>query len=174
MFVFIAALCSYIRNLIEMHKIFFLALCFIIPSINIKAQDDFYISPGLSLSWGGNASVMFGWKISLGYVVMEKYYYNITFGKQNTLFTESNTNQTKYSYLEIQRGDFFNYYPLSAGGGIGVTFLNDQIYPRISLNTGASLFINFNYTFNKKLFDLGGKIVLPVPFKEENRRLDPG
>lgn len=151
--------------------IIFLVISF---SINIKAQDDFYISPGLSLSWAGGSSVMFGWKIRLGYVVMEKHYYNITFGKQNTLFTESNTNQIKYSYLEIQRGDFWGYYPLSAGGGVGVTFLNDQIYPRISLNTGASLFINFNYTFNKNLFDLGGNIVLPVPFKEENRRLNPG
>lgn len=147
---------------------------FISLSINIKAQDDFYISPGLSLSWGGGTSVMFGWKISFGYVSIERYYYNITFGKQNSIFTETKDESLKCSFLEIQRGDFFGYYPLSAGGGVGVTFLNDQLYPRISLNAGALIFINFNYTFNKNLFDLGGKLVLPIPFKEENRRLDPG
>ncbi len=151
--------------------IIFLVISF---SINIKAQDDFYISPGLSLSWGGGTSVMFGWKISLGYFVEEKYYYNITFGKQHQLFTENNHDQINYSYLEIQRGDNFGYSPLSAGGGIGMTFIDDQIYPKISLFAGSLIFINLNYTFNKRLFDLGGKLVLPIPFKEENRRLDPG
>jgi hypothetical protein len=55
-----------------------------------------------------------------------------------------------------------------------MTFIDNQIYPKISLFAGSLIFINLNYTFNKKLFDLGGKLVLPIPFKEENRRLGPG
>lgn len=117
---------------------------------------------------------MWGWKISVGYVVMEKYYYNITFGEQKTLLTEINRSNIKYSYLEIQRGDFWGYYPLSAGGGIGMTFLDDKIYPKISLYAGALIFINFNYTINRNVFDVGGRLVLPIPFKEEYRRLGPG
>jgi hypothetical protein len=155
-------------------KILKIIILFIFLFINIKAQDSFYISPGISLSWGGDASMMFGWKISLGYVVMEKYYYNITFGKQKTILSEINSNNLKYSYFEVQRGDFLGYYPLSAGGGIGMTILNDKVYPRLSLYTGALVFINFNYTINKNVFDLGGKLVLPIPFKEEYRRLGPG
>ncbi len=147
---------------------------FISSFINIKGQDSFYISPGLSLSWGGDASIMFGWKISLGYVVLEKNYYNITFGKKHTVFTETNNNHLKYSFFEIQGGGFLDYYHLSAGSGIGLTYLNDQIYPRISFFAGTLIFIDLNYTIIKNIFDLGGKLVLPIPFKEEYRRLDPG
>lgn len=149
-------------------------ILFLSSFINTNGQDSFYISPGISISWDGDTSIMWGWKISLGYVVMEKYYYNITFGKQKTLLTEINHSNLKYSYLEIQRGDFLGYYPLSAGGGIGMTFLDDKIYPKISLYAGALIFININYTINRNVFDVGGKLVLPIPFKEEYRRLGPG
>ncbi|MCZ7609365.1 MAG: hypothetical protein M5U17_04305 [Ignavibacterium sp.] len=142
--------------------------------INVKGQESFYISPGISLSWDGEGSMMLGWKVSVGYVVFEKYYCNLTFGKKNTLFNEINKNNLKYSYLEIQGGGFFGYYPLSAGSGIGITFLADKIYPRISLYAGALIFIDFNYTINKNIFDLGGKLVLPIPFNEEYRKLGPG
>lgn len=149
-------------------------IIFISFFINVNGQDSFYISPGISISWGGDTSIMWGWEISLGYVVMEKYYYNITFGKQKTFLTEINHSNLEYSYLEIQRGDFWGYYPLSAGGGIGMTFLDDKIYPKISLYAGALIFINFNYTINRNVFDVGGRLVFPIPFKEEYRRLGPG
>lgn len=157
-----------------MKKIILVALVFFSISISVGAQESFYISPGLSLGWDGGSSLIFGWKVSLGYYMEEKCYYNITFGKQNTIFTDVKNEQINYGYLEIQRGDFFGYYPFSAGGGIGITFLNDKIYPKISLSAGALLFINLNYTFNKNLFDLGGNLVLPIPFKKEYRDLNPG
>lgn len=157
-----------------MKRIFLVIVALLSISTNIKSQDSYYISPGISLCWGGENSIMFGWKISLGYFVEENFYFNITYGKQHSIFTDKNTTQINYNYLEIQRGDFYGYSPLSAGGGIGITFLNDKIYPKISLFAGALLFANFNYTFNNNLFDLGANLSLPIPFKEEFRDLDPG
>ena len=157
-----------------MKKIILATLVFFSISLSVEAQESFYISPGLSLGWDGGSSLIFGWKVSLGYYFEEKCYYNITYGKQSTIFTWTKNNQINYSYLEIQRGDFLGYYPMSASGGIGITFLNEKIYPKISLSAGALLFINLNYTFNKNIFDFGGNLVLPIPFKKEYRDIDPG
>lgn len=155
-------------------KNLFVVLAIVFISTNIKSQDSFYISPGISISWGGNTDVLFGWKISFGYTNSEKYYYNITFGKKNSLFKKDKVNPLEYKYFEIQAGNFLGYYPLSAGGGLGITLSNSKIYPRLSLFGGALFFVNFGYTFNKKIIELGGSINLPIPFKKELRNLGPG
>lgn len=142
-----------------------------------NAQDTnstLYISPGISLSWGGDSNILFGWKLSFGYAKLEKYYCNITYGKKYSLISKDKVNPVEYKYLEIQGGSFLGYSPLSAGGGLGITFSNSKIHPRLSLFGGALLFVNLDYTFNKKIIDLGGSINLPIPFKKEFRDLGPG
>ncbi|MBU0475839.1 MAG: hypothetical protein KKF62_16960 [Bacteroidetes bacterium] len=158
-------------------KILFTIVAFIFITPNVKSQNTFstfYISPGISISWGGDSNILFGWKLSFGYTKEEKYYYNITYGKKYTLNSKDKVNQLEYKYLEIQIGSFLGYYPLSAGGGLGMTLSNSQIYPRLSLFAGAFFFGNFDYTFNKNIIDLGGNINLPIPFKKEFRDLGPG
>ena len=146
-------------------------------STNVKPQvhpSSFYISPGISLSWGGNSKIIFGWKFSIGYVKSEEYYYNITFGKKDALNLDVEAVAEDYKYLEIQAGSFFDYSPLSAGGGLGITFLDSKIYPKLSLFGGSLFFATLNYTYNRNIFDLGCSLALPYPFNEELRDLGPG
>lgn len=161
----------------KINKILFVITAIFFISINIKSQDylsTFYVSPGISVSWGGDSNFFFGWKLSLGYFNSEQSYYNITFGGKHTINSGKGVSPLEYKYLELQSGSFLGYYPLSAGAGVGITFSDNDVYPRASLFGGALFFVNVDYTFTRKIFDLGGSISLPIPFKKEFRDLGPG
>jgi len=62
---------------------------------------------------------------------------------------------------------------LSAGAAVGITFFDSEVYPRASLFGGALFFVNVDYTFTREIFNLGGSINLPIPFKKEFRDVGP-
>ncbi len=157
-----------------MRKVIFFLLIFFSVFQSAQAQASIYVSPGISLGWSAGSSFSFGWKVSLGYCYDSDYYYNITYGKQTTPFAKTEKEKTNYSYLEFQRGDSFGYNPFSAGGGIGMTFIDNKVYPKISLYGGSLLFLHLNYTFTRSIFDVGGNLVLPIPFNSELRDLGAG
>ena len=125
----------------------------------------FYVSPGVSIGWENKTGAIFGWKISLGYSKMGIYYYNITFGKKSTLPEKT----PYYYYAEIQSGYYPDYLPIITGVGLGATFLNNHVYPRVSFSGGLLLFANIDYTFKAKLYNMGGSLVFPYPFNKHFR-----
>lgn len=161
-----------------MRKILLVIAAVILLPTNVKSQNDYYISPGIRLSWGGNSTIILGWKVSFGFMHSENYsekcYYNITFGKQDVIYSKNSTTDRDLTYWEIQRGDYYGYYPLSAGGGLGISIIKDKVDPKLSLFAGGLLFTHFNYTFTRNLFDIGGELVIPYPFDEDNRDIGAG
>lgn len=157
-----------------------LLILFLLIVSNANAEDPEstnYISPGCRISWNFKSTVLLDVKVSFGRMQSEEYYYNLTIGKKFVLGNNAKSDGSQHFYLDIQSGSFFDYYPLSAGGGLGVAIFTKpeviKLYPRLTIFGGAGLFCTLDYVFIKNLTDFGLQAVLPIPFNEDYRELDP-
>jgi hypothetical protein len=133
----------------------------------------FYISPGIRISWDLKSNIFLDFKVSLGRMVSEEHYYNITFGKKIILNKKASAIFNNHNYIDFQVGSFGNYYPISTGTGLGVAIFTKsnvrKLYPRFTLFAGVGLFCTLDYVFKRNLIDLGLQGVLPIPFNEDYR-----
>ena len=149
-------------------------LILFLSSITVQAQDQstFYVSPGIGITWDFQNTFVFNYKVSLGHMVDEQLFYNVTVGNRINMNPKSQSNKNLYSYYEIQVGYFGSLYPMSIGTGIGMANYSnstDGKHLRITIFGGAGLFGLVSIVPERKEYDFGPLIIFPIAFDESYR-----
>jgi hypothetical protein len=143
-----------------MKRIIFIAL--LLFSGPCFSEPIFYLSPGFQMNYSFPRTFSFGGKLSLGAYLNNGNIINITGGI-------TGFNQAEF-YAEIEHMVLFNESLPICGYSIGLsylTYLKQNLYPRISLFGGYVIFANAIYLamlpkeYNP--FRIGSTIVLPLP-----------
>jgi len=122
-----------------------------------------YISPGYGVSWDFSGHFVSSPKISIGMLAEGGIYYNITVGESFS----SNERNYPNIYVETQCGKWVSESSI-IGGGIGLTFPNNNNNSRISFRvsacTGFIGFLNATILISDNIqTEIGGQVVLPIP-----------
>jgi len=150
-----------------MRKRLFILALFLFPLTRIWSQSIPYISPGVTLSYNFNGSLVFSPKISVG-LVENGNFINLTLGKSWS--TDPKT--YPHSFVEFQYGTLsfnlkFRNQKLFLGGGVGFSLPSKEDKPasfRLTLFGGFFYFLNMSFLFMEQTqYELGGQVVLPIP-----------
>ena len=153
-------------------KFFFLVFFFCISSVQAQDKSTFYVSPGLGITWDFQNTFVFSYKVSLGHMVDEQFFYNITLGNRINMNPKSLSNKNLYSFYEFQLGYFGSLYPISFGTGFGMANYpgtSDGKHLRISIFGGAGIFGLVSIVPGRREYDFGPLMILPIPFDESYR-----